>query len=330
MTIKNKPDKETLYKLYVVDELSPSEIAEIYGCSAGVIRCWIKDYGICLRNRKEAHNTKRILKHDFDEKLLYKLYITDDLSAKDIAKIYDCTHVIIKNWLKKQGYGPKLCKCGCGGYAELGNDFIKYHHLSGENNPMFGKHHTDKSRKKISDNHADVSGENNGMFGRRHTDESRKKIGNNHGSTSGENNGMFGKQHTDETKQKISRRGIGRKPSHETRKNMSESKLGDKNGNWKGGISFGKYCKLFNNAFKRKIRNKFHNKCFLCGKTKEQNGKNLDVHHVNYDKDCICNSSCEFIPLCRSCHIKTNFNRNYWEDLIMCYLYPERYFIFNI
>ena len=31
----------------------------------------------------------------------------------------------------------------------------------GENNPFYGKKHTEETRKKISGNHADVSGENN-------------------------------------------------------------------------------------------------------------------------------------------------------------------------
>ena len=35
--------------------------------------------------------------------------------------------------------------------------------------------------------------------------------------------------------------------------------------------------------------------------------------------------TCEFVPLCQSCHAKTNGNRQYWENLIMGYLYPERY-----
>ena len=32
---------------------------------------------------------------------------------------------------------------------------------SGENNPMFGKHHSEKTRKQMSENHADVNGINN-------------------------------------------------------------------------------------------------------------------------------------------------------------------------
>ena len=48
--------------------------------------------------------------------------------------------------------------------------------MSGKNHPMFGKKHSEESKKKISDNHHDVSGKNNPMFGKKHSEESKKKI----------------------------------------------------------------------------------------------------------------------------------------------------------
>lgn len=87
---------------------------------------------------------------------------------------------------------------------------------------------------------------------------------------------------------------------------------------WKGGKSFEPYCHKFNEAFKESVREKFNRVCFLCPTTEEENGKKLAVHHVQYDKDCLCDdSNCEFVPLCNTCHGKTNFNRDYWTDLIM-------------
>lgn len=95
-------------------------------------------------------------------------------------------------------------------------------------------------------------------------------------------------------------------------------KTGENSPGWRGGLSFEPYCHKFNEAFKESVREKFDRVCFLCPTTEEENGKKLSVHHVNYDKDCLCDDSeCEFVPLCTKCHSKTNFNRDYWENLIM-------------
>ena len=93
---------------------------------------------------------------------------------------------------------------------------------------------------------------------------------------------------------------------------------GAKNHMWKGGISFKPYCFKFNNSFKESIRNEFNRVCFLCGKSEIDNNQRLSVHHVNYDKNCLCNDSiCSFVPLCVSCHSKTNNDRKYWENYLM-------------
>ena len=88
--------------------------------------------------------------------------------------------------------------------------------------------------------------------------------------------------------------------------------------NWNGGTSFEPYCHKFNETFKESIRDKFGRVCFLCPITEEENGQKLSVHHVNYDKNCLCDDSdCEFVPLCIRCHAKTNSTRGYWENIIM-------------
>ena len=114
-------------------------------------------------------------------------------------------------------------------------------------------------------------------------------------------------------------------------KSHSKNMLGKLNPAWLGGIINQKYCNLFNEFFKEFIREQYYRKCYLCNKTEIQNNnRKLSVHHVNYDKNSLCNHNGEFVPLCGSCHIKTNHNRQYWEDLIMGYLYPNRYFIVDI
>lgn len=50
--------------------------------------------------------------------------------------------------------------------------------FEGSKNPFYGKKHTEESRKKISENHADFSGENHPMYGKRHSEETREKMRN--------------------------------------------------------------------------------------------------------------------------------------------------------
>jgi len=138
-----------------------------------------------------------------------------------------------------------------------------------------------------------------------------------------------------DVRNKIRKANTGRKQTPEAIENMRKShktkeyfeKMGGPNSpNWQGGISYGVYCYKFNREFKEKIRDRYNRNCFLCSMSEEENGRLLSVHHVNYDKNCLCNGFCEFIPLCNKCHAKTNgkYVRKYWEDLIMCHLYPDR------
>lgn len=117
----------------------------------------------------------------------------------------------------------------------------------------------------------------------------------------GSRNGMYGKHTTEKQKKSVSK------------------KL-DKNPNWRGGKSFEPYCYKFNNKFKEYIRDKFNRRCFICGVSEKCNEKELNVHHIDYNKTSICNGkSWSFVPLCNKCHGKTNFNRWYWFNLLVSY-----------
>jgi hypothetical protein len=87
------------------------------------------------------------------------------------------------------------------------------------------------------------------------------------------------------------------------RKNHS----GEKNYNWKGGISDTPYGKDFTNKLKRAIKKRDNYKCKICG-----NPNSLHVHHIDYNKQN--NKQINLITLCKSCHMKTNGNRGYWKN----------------
>ena len=137
--------------------------------------------------------------------------------------------------------------------------------------------------------------------GKTASDEAKKLMSDAH---KGEKNSNFGKCPDDKTREKM-------------RKNHADVS-GENNPMWKGGISFEPYCEKFNDVFKEEVRERFERRCFVCNTTEEESGKKLCVHHVSYDKECMCNGvECEFVPLCDSCHSRTNGSRDLWERLII-------------
>lgn len=82
-----------------------------------------------------------------------------------------------------------------------------------------GFQHSVETRRKMSKNHPDVSGKNNPMYNKKHTEESRRKISK---KLSGANNSMYNKKHSEKTKRKIGAKHKGKKYSKETRQKMSK------------------------------------------------------------------------------------------------------------
>jgi len=90
---------------------------------------------------------------------------------------------------------------------------------------------------------------------------------------------------------------------------MSKHIRGENHPQWQGGKSFEPYCPLFNKSFKERVRAFFDYTCQLCGDP--QGKEKLHVHHIVYNKQTCCDESPKmFVPLCRSCHTKTNHNRD--------------------
>lgn len=159
--------------------------------------------------------------------------------------------------------------------------------LSGEKNPMHGKHRSAEVKEKLSEY----------RIGRTISKEVREKIS---FSELGEKNAFYGKHHSTESRMK-----------------MSEAKRGSKSVFWQGGISFEPYCPKFNNDLKRRVRDFFENRCVLCGRSRDDCHKELNVHHVEYDKQACCDGKpVHFAALCNKCHCKTNHGREHWEAML--------------
>jgi hypothetical protein len=94
--------------------------------------------------------------------------------------------------------------------------------------------------------------------------------------------------------------------------------MGPGNPNWRGGISFEPYTPEFNDQLKKSIRKRGNYQCQNCGMTEEEHliviGTNLHVHHIDYNKKN--NNENNLITLCNQCHLRTNYNRNYWKEVL--------------
>lgn len=107
----------------------------------------------------------------------------------------------------------------------------------------------------------------------------------------------------EKTRQKL----LGRKITWA--KKIGDAQRGEKGNNWQGGIWHNPYATDWNEALRRKVRERDGYICQLCGES--QIDETPSVHHIDYDKK---NSYLDnLITLCNGCHVMTNYNRKYWE-----------------
>jgi len=177
-------------------------------------------------------------------------------------------------------------------------------------------HPSEETRKKQS---IAVSGTNHPNYGKKLPEVTCKNI----------SLGQKKRYENPDEHKKISDAHLGKTPSLETRNNMSLSQIriwsdpiqrakaieNAIGGFWYGNIRYydgPQYCEKFNADLKERVRAYRGYVCFECGIP--QNDRKMTVHHVHYNKKTCCDGSPhDLVPLCISCHGKTNINRNYWE-----------------
>ena len=127
------------------------------------------------------------------------------------------------------------------------------------------------------------------------TDEENRNRWKEHGMRTrfknGHKTGMTGRHHTNEAKKKMS---ITHKNKH----------VGEKNCNWRGGVSKLGYPFGFNYELKELIRKRDRHTCQRCGVPQLECIKKLDIHHKDENKNNLNPEN--LISLCRQCHTFTN------------------------
>lgn len=108
---------------------------------------------------------------------------------------------------------------------------------------------------------------------------------------------------------------FGEEETERLKKIRSEAMMGEKSPSWAGGVwvENDPYPKEYYDI-RPEVRKRDGLVCQICGVSHGdlwgETGRGLDVHHIDYDKQ---NSDMmNLISLCRSCHVKTNFNRPFW------------------
>lgn len=256
-------DRDWLYQKYIIEKLSGIEIAEICKISSSIIYKNLKKCGIKIRSYSEATKGKK--KSPLTEEHKTKLRI-----AKLGKKFSEAHKRKLSKALKKRWQNSEYKK-------RISKKVSK---------TLTGKKFPEKHRKNISISHKGQIPWNKGKKGIYSINKAEK-------------NPMFGKHHSEKHKEKLS-------------KLLRGKNKGEKNGQWQGGISFEPYGIEFNRELKERIRKRDNYICQMLDCNSIQNGRKFPIHHTDYNKRN--NEDWNLITLCHSCHIKTNTNREYWEN----------------
>jgi len=228
-------------------------------------------------------------------------------------------------------YPDRVCKCGCGGRIKVRES----HRWDGIPDYLPG-HFKGRNFSLVAEVEAILSGEREAPFCkcecggrieikfhhkyygipeyiRGHnpsTEEINEKRLKTRRNTAKEN----GYWCSEETKRKIGEANTNKVRSKEIREQWSKAKKGENHYNWRGGVSNFPYSFEFNEEFKTLIRERDNHTCQLCGRTKVEEGRNLCVHHIGYDKENDCSNEFDFTTLCNVCNFKVNYDRESWTE----------------
>lgn len=124
-----------------------------------------------------------------------------------------------------------------------------------------------------------------------------------------------------EARQKARERGLQMVQDKAYLEKLSELLSGEKNPNWKGGLSQKKY-KGFYQKLKDKIRKRDNYTCQLCNLTEAGLGYKLSINHIDFDKEN--NDERNLNALCKRCNTLINFERAKWTKMFqekIAYIY---------
>ena len=281
-------DIDLLWKYYINDGLSVKKCADIFKCSTGPIRCALRKHKF---PKKDSHG--HIIPNEFHKDKLECEYISyDDVIPKYIPRkkircelcnkdFRQITHNHLKAIHKinldtyKKMFPNCLTKLPTITKGIFDDKIGKLKYVKHPNRPKVKCRLCNKEYYRLSSTHMQ----------RKHQIDLQ------------DYKDMFPDDSlfitTDEERKLIS-------------KNHADVR-GENNSQWLGGLNKNKY--VYNWRRIRDLTLEYYGRiCYKCGST-----HHICVHHINYQKKH--NYLGNLIPLCLSCHIKTNWHRDVWYRL---------------
>lgn len=297
MPKKIELDDVDISRLYSVERIPATEIARTLGVSNKIIYKSLERSGTPRRDRRAVCEISKPI----DAGELVRLYLAGS-TIPELMHKFGYSQILITNRLENQGV--KLRTMGETRSIRPPTEAELHHLVEARKKNLDGWNHTDEAKAKIS------------RAKRANVDDLEiiRQINEEHLS-----------EHEIAAKLGIDAASVCRHAKSTGLPYTPAPRSGERNPNWKNGKSFEPYCRKFNDGLKESIRSKFNHQCYLCPKTEAENGEKLCIHHIDYNKNSICDGrEWPLLPLCRKCHSSTNFNRHYYFNLLMNY-WAEKY-----
>ena len=327
---------KNILDFYVKQKLSSSEVAEKIGVSKATVLVFLRKHGV-VRSMKES---KKILLEKENklvtpgvEQKIRELYVEEKFSGRRVAKQVGFSLITVQRVLEKYGVvrNFKQARKNLFDNGDFKHPFkkqisskkvIDWYIQDNMSLPQIARKlkcslapllrilkEEGISTKTPRGSHL---GKPNPSKGKKRPEMSRKRKGMKFSDEHKHNLSKAHKGQKSMIKDRTYEEVYGTEKANRIKSRLVETHVGSLSSAWQGGVSFYPYLPEFNSALKREIRNKYADKCQMCNiKTTGETVSLLpDIHHVNYRKHD--NREANLILLCRSCHAKTNYNREYW------------------
>lgn len=131
-------------------------------------------------HRARSKNSRNIYWNRIVEKYGFEYEIVaDNLSVEDAKELEIFLISIYGRKDKKEGLLVNMADGGEGNLGYIPSDKVKQEHsnrMQGENNPFYGRKHTEESISKILRNRKQLRGEEHHNWGKKYTDEEKKNM----------------------------------------------------------------------------------------------------------------------------------------------------------